>query len=68
MKESKAAALPEPGRRPLLRRHLAVVLVVKVLLLIGLWQVFVKPHRVVVSADQAAVHIAETHNHINQGE
>jgi hypothetical protein len=66
MHSSKATA--GAGRRPSFARHIAVVLVVKLVLLIGLWQVFVKPHRVRIDTSQAAVHIAETHNHINQGE
>jgi len=43
MAANKDEGGPAVHRRPLLRRHLALVLVIKLLLLIGLWQAFVKP-------------------------
>lgn len=68
MAANKDEGGPATHRRPLLRRHLALVLVIKLLLLIGLWQAFVKPYRVRIDAEQAATRIAEPHNQINQGE
>ena len=68
MQAENASKTPHAGRRPALRRHIVVVLAIKLVLLIALWQVFVKPHRVKVDAGQAGLRIAESQHHINQGE
>ena len=46
----------------------AVVLLVKTVVLFGLWHSFVKPHRVRIDVEQAAVRIAGPSIQINQGE
>lgn len=56
------------GRPARLRKHIAVVLLVKTAVLFGLWHSFVKPHRVRIDVEQAAVRIAGPSIQINQGE
>ncbi|MBU6259010.1 MAG: hypothetical protein KGJ30_17780 [Burkholderiales bacterium] len=49
-----------PAPDPRLRRHLAITIVVKLLLLALLWWAFVRDAGVPVDAERAAAHIAGT--------
>jgi hypothetical protein len=56
-------ALPSSApRRWRLTYHLAIVLVVKIILLALLWNVFIKPNKVVVDIDAMSNRIASTAN------
>jgi hypothetical protein len=48
--------------RPGLGRHLVLVLILKVLVLTGLWHAFIKPNRVKVDAGAMSARMAEPSN------
>lgn len=56
---SGTAGMPA-SRRPRLMRHLAIVLVVKVILLALLWHAFIKPNKVAVDVEAMGSRIAGT--------
>lgn len=51
-----------------LGRHLVFLVILKIVLLFGLWYTLIKPHKVKIDSDRAAAHIATPSNQINQGE
>lgn len=51
-----------------LGRHLIFLVILKIVLLFALWYTLIKPHKVKINSDQAAAHIAQPSNQINQGE
>lgn len=59
-------ARPRPSK---LRRHLVVVLILKLLVLTGLWHAFIKPNRVRVDQDVMSARLAGPSSQTNtQGE
>jgi hypothetical protein len=52
--------------RPGLGRHLVLLLVLKAILLAGLWQVFVKPCRVAINSDTMGARVAGSTNQTNR--
>lgn len=51
-----------------LGRHLVFLVILKIVLLFGLWYALIKPYKVKIDSNQAAAHIAQPSNQINQGE
>ena len=66
---SSARPKPPVGRgRSRLARHLAIVLLVKVVLLTALWHAFIKPNKVTVDVDAMGSRIAGTPSQLHEEE
>ncbi len=68
MRQSDQTEINAPPHKSRLARHLAVVLILKVILLTLLWHAFIKPNKVKVNVEAMGAHMTGTHQLQHQEE